>query len=101
MELTTACAVLARTPGLTAGRVHEWVTEAGSIELAIARHIRSFDEAQIAADLHWIEASGAQVIHCTSPTYPPMLARTPSAPAVLYVLGDIEVLCMPQLAMVG
>jgi len=101
MELTTACAVLARTPGLTAERVHEITSEAGSLELAVARHIRAFDEPAVEADLQWIATSGAQLVPCTSPAYPPMLARTAGAPPVLYVLGDVEVLSMPQLAMVG
>jgi DNA processing protein len=36
-----------------------------------------------------------------SPEYPALLARTVGAPPALYVLGDIETLCHPQLAMVG
>ena len=101
MEHIEACAVLARTPGLTAERVHEITAQAGSLERAVAHHLWAFDKAEIEADLRWVEKSGAHLIPCTSPVYPPMLARTAGAPPVLYVLGDTEVLHTAQLAMVG
>jgi DNA processing protein len=115
MDYTKACAVLARTPALTAEHVHALVAEAGSLEQALTRalhlkvelpnaarlYLASLDEAALAADLAWIEASRTQLLPCTSPAYPPMLARIAGAPPVLYVQGDIEVLSMPQLAMVG
>ncbi len=36
-----------------------------------------------------------------SAEYPPLLARIPDAPLVLYVEGDDTALCLPQLAIVG
>lgn len=116
MEYLTACAILARTPGLTAEHVHALAAEAGGIESALSRGVRGLktelpatarsylaapDEAALAADLRWIQSSNARLVCCTSPQYPPLLARTPGAPAVLYVLGEVEVLSMAQLAMVG
>lgn len=101
MDYTQACAALARAPGLTAETIRVWVAQTGSLEGAAAGHARGLDEAAVQADLRWIESSGAHLVPCTSPAYPPMLARTAGAPPVLYVLGDIEVLSMPQLAMVG
>ena len=59
------------------------------------------DEARVNADLRWIEASGARVVLCTDPAYPPLLAQTAGAPPVLFVLGSLEALCSAQLAMVG
>jgi DNA processing protein len=116
MDHTTACLVLARTPGLKAKHVHAMVAEAGSLEQAIGESARGLqvelppptrnylvapEQADIAADLRWIEASGAELLPCSSHAYPQLLARTIGAPPVLYVLGDVEVLAMPQLAMVG
>ena len=49
----------------------------------------------------WIEASGARLVLCTETDYPPLLAHTAGGPAVLFVLGSIEALHSPQLAMVG
>jgi DNA processing protein len=59
------------------------------------------DEALIAADLRWLEATGTSLLPATSPAYPPMLLESPDAPAVLYVRGDLQILSEPQLAMVG
>ncbi|MGH8229419.1 MAG: DNA-processing protein DprA [Steroidobacteraceae bacterium] len=58
-------------------------------------------EPLIDADLRWLDASGAALIPCTSPDYPPLLARLPAAPAVLYVLGRTAALATRQIAMVG
>jgi DNA processing protein len=108
--------VLARTPGLKAEHVHALTAEVGSLEHAIGESARGLQVelpplarnylaaptyADIEADLHWLEASGAQVLPCTSAAYPQLLARTIGAPPMLYVLGDVETLAMPQLAMVG
>ena len=116
MDHTTACLVLARTPGLTAEHVHALVREAGALELAVGRAARGFktelpqatrnylaapDQSVIEADLRWLEASGAQLLPCIAPAYPSLLARTSAAPPVLFVLGDVETLGTPQLAMVG
>jgi DNA processing protein len=59
------------------------------------------DTASIAADRRWLDGSGATLLPATSALYPPLLARLPDAPAVLYVLGQASVLADPQIAMVG
>ena len=115
MEHLHARALCARTPSLTAEHLSELVAEAGSLELA-ARHARDLkaqlpfaakaflaapDEPALEADLRWIESSGAKLIACGTPGYPPLLVQTVGAPPVLYVLGDVEALSTPQLAMVG
>lgn len=113
MDFTRACALLARTPSLTAEHVHALVAHRGCLEEAAApceelelpRAAREFlaapDAAAIDADLKWLEASGAMVIPCTVPEYPPLLAQTHRAPPVLYVLGNEDVLSSPQIAIVG
>jgi DNA processing protein len=63
--------------------------------------LHSPDLACVAADESWLDATGTVLLPATSPDYPPLLARLPDAPAVLYVRGDVSVLAEPQLAMVG
>jgi DNA processing protein len=116
MEATKTRAILARAPGLTAEHVRAlFALTGGESGFQGARHVlrevgippaaRAFlaapDEDALSADLQWIEASGAHLILCTDAAYPPLLAATAGAPAVLFVLGAIEALQSPQLAMVG
>ena len=117
MEATQIGVMFARAPGLTAEHVHAWFALAGGIPSwtqctqELFRHVglpaaaraslTAPDEAQLRADLRWVEASGAKVILCTDPMYPPLLAQTAGAPPALFVLGSVEVLHSAQLAMVG
>jgi DNA processing protein len=116
MEATKVRAMLARTPGLTAEHVRALfaaTSDESSLEcpthvlrrVGIPPAARAFlsapDEAELLRDLRWIESSGAQLVLCTDAAYPPMLAQTVGAPPVLFVLGSIEALHSPQLAMVG
>src|SRR5436190_13135770 len=59
------------------------------------------DEALIAQDLRWLDASGTVLLPATTTDYPPLLRESPDAPGVLYVRGDVRILSEPQLAMVG
>jgi len=59
------------------------------------------DEALIAQDLRWLDASGTVLLPATTTDYPPLLRESPDAPGVLYVRGDLRILSEPQLAMVG
>lgn len=128
MEANRIRLMLARAPGLTAeqarrlleiaggearledllrrnGTRHDWLLEAanGTIQFKTAalRYLQAPDEAEIACDLDWTRSSGTQVVLCTDPQYPHLLALTEGAPAVLFVLGSVEVLRTQQVAMVG
>jgi DNA processing protein len=117
MDFTRACALLARTPSLTAEHVNALVARCGSLEEAAEPHpdvlaevelpraacqfLAAPDAGAIDADLKWLRTSGAAMIPCTVPEYPPLLAQTQRAPAVLYVLGDTDVLPSSQIAIVG
>ena len=59
------------------------------------------DLARLAADLAWLEQSGATLLASIEPAYPALLRESPDPPAVLYVLGDPATLSEPQIAMVG
>ncbi len=117
MEDTQIGVMFARAPGLTAEHVRAWFALAGDLSSRVHRtpellrhvgmpaaaraSIAAPDESQLRADLRWVEASGAKVLLCTDPAYPPLLAQTAGAPAVLFVLGSVEALRSAQLAMVG
>lgn len=59
------------------------------------------DWAQVDADLAWLESSGTTLVVRGAPDYPPLLARAPDPPLVLFVRGRAEVLTLPTLAIVG
>ena len=52
-------------------------------------------------ELIWAEQAGNRILVCTDAEYPPLLKSIHSAPALLYVQGQISVLRELQLAMVG
>ena len=59
------------------------------------------DAAALAADRKWIARDRIELLDAFDPRYPPLLTHVSSAPALLYVRGDIETLSLPQLAIVG
>lgn len=116
MEVTKVRAMLARAPGLRAEHVHALFALTGGEsgleataqlphEVQLPSAARAFlaepDEGALRADLRWIEASGARLILCTDADYPSLLAATVGAPPVLFVLGAVEALQSPQVAIVG
>ncbi|GAC1697112.1 MAG: DNA-processing protein DprA [Steroidobacteraceae bacterium] len=116
MDTPTARAMLARTPGLTAPHAHAllraadgevqrttWNAVLRAVELPPAARdfLRAPDGAALAADLTWLDASGARILLSTDADYPALLAQTVGAPAALYVQGSVAALSSPQLAMVG
>ncbi|MGR9086162.1 MAG: DNA-processing protein DprA [Gammaproteobacteria bacterium] len=63
--------------------------------------IQNPDWAQIDRDLSWERHDHHHIITFHDPEYPPQLKEIPDPPPVLYVRGTPEVLCRPQLAIVG
>jgi DNA processing protein len=49
----------------------------------------------------WLEKPGNQIITPDTDDYPELLRRIPDPPALLYMVGDIEALHIPALAIVG
>jgi len=52
-------------------------------------------------DLRWLDHPAHHFLPIGSPGYPALLADLPDAPVGLFVRGDPDVLCLPQLAIVG
>jgi len=59
------------------------------------------DQAAIDRDLEWSSQDHNRIITCRDPGYPALLLEIPDPPPLLYVHGNIEILCALQLAMVG
>jgi len=110
-------ALAARAPGLAADAFAALAAEDPDLELlerpdpaALTRlgvaaqaicWLACPDEARIAADLRWLSSSESTLLPCFDDAYPPLLRESPGAPPLLYVRGRVDVLCEPQLAMVG
>jgi len=56
---------------------------------------------KIAAAEEWLQQDGHHIIAFGGGDYPEMLGQIPGAPLLLYVNGDIDVLHLPALAVIG
>jgi DNA processing protein len=63
--------------------------------------LRETDSPGVASDLAWLQQPGNHILTWQHPHYPPLLKQLPDPPPLLYVHGDVTLLCEPQLAMVG
>jgi DNA processing protein len=59
------------------------------------------DRARLDQDLAWLAQDGNYLICLGSPDYPKLLALVPDPPPLLFACGNLELLYLPQLAMVG
>ncbi|WP_006787027.1 DNA-processing protein DprA [Thiorhodospira sibirica] len=71
------------------------------LKQATRRFIQQCPHPGVEADLAWAQQPGHYLLTWLDPRYPPLLKELNDAPPVLYVLGDPEVLALPQLAIVG
>ncbi len=117
MEPARLRAMLARTPGLTAGHLFACLSRDPGcdalppdlpqrlLRLSLPPRTRAWlehpDEGRIDADLRWMEASACRILIGSDPDYPRGLARSPAAPAALYLWGNRQSLSGPALAVVG
>jgi len=118
MDDLNAWLAIARAPGLHSGRLGDlppdavlprWLAESTPAELHAAgleeptvAALRRPDRERLARDAEWLAAAPARsLVTWGSPAYPPLLAAIPDAPLVLFVAGSVDVLSLPQLAIVG
>ena len=109
---------LAQVPGIGAARLRTLVTAfesaAGVFRAAhgaiaalpeftpaAASAIRGTSAAAGRTILETLDRLGAAVLIPGDPGFPPLLAEIPDPPALLYVWGDVRLLCQPAAAMVG
>jgi len=74
--------------------------EAGLSEKMI-QNLSALDWDKVDADIKWMEQDNASILTLDDERYPPLLKSIPDAPPILYVLGQPEILKLPQLAIVG
>lgn len=67
----------------------------------IIQHLSTPDWEKVDADLKWVEQEDASIITLDDDSYPPMLKELADAPPLLYIMGQAEILKLPQLAIVG
>lgn len=63
--------------------------------------IKQVDWKRIEKTFKWCELNSCSVLTYCDPDYPSLLKEIVSAPTVLFILGDPQLLSIPQLAMVG
>lgn len=68
---------------------------------ALRKAINEADEALIEQQLKLLTNHKINILLHHSPDYPPLLKQLEDAPPVLFTRGDVNLLCGPQLAMVG
>jgi DNA processing protein len=112
MEPARLRAMLARTPGLLAGHLHDACPDgftpellprllAGPLAGRTRRWLEQPDERLIDSDLRWIEANSAQILSCLDAEFPAALAGLRWTPASLYATGLPRLSGGPHLAVVG
>ncbi len=67
---------------------------------AIARLGRS-QQARVERDLEWATRPGQRLVPVDDAAYPPLLREIPDHPLLFYARGDAQLLCAPQIAIVG
>ena len=67
----------------------------------IVENLSSLDWDKVDSDLRWAEQDNASIITLDDERYPNILKNISDAPPILYVLGEPEILKLPQLAIVG
>lgn len=108
---------LLRAPGLGGARIRTLLERFGSAQAALdagaggwrsvglpaasIAWLRKADAAAVAADLEWLSAPNNHLLCVDSDDFPPLLARTPSAPAALFVVGTPAALWTAQVGVVG
>lgn len=109
--------VLIRTPALGASRLRSLLQEFGDPKGVIAtapkvlrerglsaasiEAIKQPNQSLIDSDLHWLDGEHHYFITLHDPDYPPQLRDIATPPVALFVVGNPDVLWLPQVAIVG
>ena len=64
-------------------------------------YLRRPDNTVLDRDQNWLEQSDCHLLTRNAPNYPPLLQEIGAPPPALFVRGDPDLLCEPQLAIVG
>ncbi|CRY56683.1 DNA protecting protein DprA [Yersinia intermedia] len=86
---------------LASGDIHPSRLVAYGLNPLQCQQFYQVDPHYIEAALTWINHPSHHLLAYGEPGYPPRLAHISSAPLILFVSGDLEVIYRPQIAMVG
>lgn len=75
--------------------------KAAGLSQATAAALASPDADSLARSERWLAAGDQHFLHWQDPRYPDLLLASGQAPPGLFVAGDAEALCLPQIAVVG
>ncbi len=75
--------------------------QASGFDQQTIRRIRQRQPGGVATDLAWAEQPANHLICYQDDAYPELLRQIPDHPVMLYACGNIELLKMPQIAIVG
>ncbi len=108
---------LMQAGGVHAGRVKALREQLGSLEAIMGasasvlsghglsdstiRALGSPDASQLARDLTWLQRDGRGLLTMDDPRYPPLLREIADPPCALFYVGNIDILQLPALAIVG
>jgi DNA processing protein len=108
---------LLRAPGLGGARIRDLLQRHGTASAVLAAgrsgwrdaglpaaacdYLANPDAARIEADLAWLAAPRHHLLRADSADFPALLARSPAAPAALFVVGEPDCLWRAQVAVVG
>ncbi|MDH5600054.1 MAG: DNA-processing protein DprA [Gammaproteobacteria bacterium] len=68
----------------------------------LIQNLSASDWEKVEVDLRWVEQNeNASILTLEDEAYPSLLKAIPDAPPILYILGQAEILKLPQLAIVG
>ncbi len=108
MEELAAWLHLALAPGIGPRTLLEAAGEAPDVPALVAAPppalraaLAAVDPAAVEAALAWTRAPRHHLLHWLHPDYPPLLRELPDPPLVLWVIGDPDLLSLPQVAIVG
>ncbi|HLN48724.1 MAG TPA: DNA-processing protein DprA [Steroidobacteraceae bacterium] len=79
----------------------EAVRERAGIPAAAREFLRQAGGGPAAAERRWLQNERHHLLPITDPRYPKLLRSLTDCPIALYVAGNIDALCDPQLAVVG
>ncbi len=115
LELAARWLLLYLAPGLGNRRLSQlqqaYSDPAAMLEAALAQHVKlpaetlqwlkSPDHARIEAHLKWCQQPRHHMLVLGDNDYPQLLADINNAPIILFVVGNLEYLWRPQIALVG
>ncbi|MEJ2609951.1 MAG: DNA-processing protein DprA [Candidatus Thiodiazotropha sp.] len=89
-----------KTPEAILGANRKELEELGIPQAAIANLLKQ-DRSRIETSLNWLEQPGHQLLTLADSNYPPLLLQINDPPPLLFLIGNANLLCQPQLAIVG